>query len=142
MFIFINISPKIVSTEIKKNILTTKYNEVNLRNGPGLNHLIIYKILIKGYPLKVLEEFGNWRRIIDVNGISGWVSNSQLSEKKYSIVVSNEIYIYKFPDISSKKIAKVKKNLILKNEKCLKSWCLMKKDKIEGWILKKHLWGE
>ena len=36
--------------------MTTKYNEVNVRNGPGLNHLVIYKILIKGYPLKIISN--------------------------------------------------------------------------------------
>ena len=42
----------------------------------------------------------------------------------------------------SKKIAKVKKNLILENERCVNEWCFIKKEEIEGWILKKHLWGK
>ncbi len=142
LLVLINISPKPASTEIKKNILTTKYNEVNIRNGPGLNHLIIYKILIRGYPLEVLEEFKNWKRVVDMNGINGWISNSQLSEKTYVIVVASEEFIYKFPNKRSKKIAKVKRNLILENDKCIKEWCFIKKGEIEGWILSKYLWGK
>ena len=51
----------------KKIFFSTKYNEVNLRNGPGVNHLLIYKILKKGYPLLVIEKFENWYRVIDFN---------------------------------------------------------------------------
>ena len=45
----------------------------------------------------------------------GWVSNSQLTEKKYVIITSNSEYIYKFPNVRSKKIAKVMKNFVLEN---------------------------
>ena len=61
--------------------------------------------------MEVLEEFGNWKRITDVSGINGWISNSQLSEKDFVIVVPLEEFIYKFPNARSKKIAKVKKKL-------------------------------
>ena len=90
--------------------MTTKYNEVNVRNGPGLNHLVIYKILIKGYPLQIISNFENWSKISDVDGIEGWISNSQLTTKKYVIITSHNEFLYKFPDIKSKKIAKNKKD--------------------------------
>ena len=121
--------------------MTTKYNEVNVRNGPGLNHLVIYKILIKGYPLKIISNFENWSKISDVNGIMGWISNSQLTTKKYIIITSNNEFLYKFPDIKSKKIAKVMKNLVLENKKCNASWCFVKEKQIEGWVRKKGIWG-
>ena len=38
----------------KNKYLTTRYNEVNVRNGPGLNNLILFKILKKGYPLLII----------------------------------------------------------------------------------------
>ena len=122
--------------------MTTKYNEVNVRNGPGLNHLVIYKILIKGYPLKIISNFENWSKIVDVNGIEGWISNSQLTAKKYIIITSNSEFLYKFPNIKSKKIAKVMKNLVLENKKCNASWCFVKEKEIEGWVRKKGIWGD
>ncbi len=121
--------------------MTTRYNEVNIRNGPGLNHLVIYKILKKGYPLKIISNFENWSKVVDVNSIEGWVSNSQLTEKKYVIITSNTEFIYKFPDIKSKKIAKVMKNFILKNQKCNQDWCFIKDKGIKGWIRKRGIWG-
>jgi len=121
--------------------MTTKYNEVNVRNGPGLNHLVIYKILKKGYPLIIISNFENWSKVSDINGAMGWISNSQLTEKKYVIITSSYEYLYKFPNERSKKIAKVMKNFVLENEKCNVEWCFVKEKEIEGWVRKKGIWG-
>ena len=135
-----NIAPKSVRSELKNKIMTTKFNEVNVRNGPGLNHLKIYKILKKGYPLFVIDKFENWRKIIDINGIIGWVASSQLSGKHHVIVNVYQDYIYKFPLEKSKKVAIVKKNFIFEMKKCNPKWCLVKNKDIHGWIKKSSLW--
>ena len=68
--LIISITPNI-SLGLKKNkYLSTKYNEVNLRNGPGLNQLVLYKILIKGYPVEVTEVYENWYKVTDHK--KGW----------------------------------------------------------------------
>ena len=51
IFVFI-ITPNDSSGLKKNKYLSTRYNEVNLRNGPGLNQLILYKILAKGLSLR------------------------------------------------------------------------------------------
>ena len=121
--------------------MTTKYSEANVRNGPGLNHLVIYKILKKGYPLKIISNFENCSKVSDVNGIEGWISNSQLTEKKYVIITSKNEFLYKFPNKNSKKIAIALKNFILENKKCHGEWCLVQEKKIQGWVRKQGIWG-
>ena len=81
-----------------------------------------------------------WKRVVDINGINGWVANSQLSEKPYVIVEVIEDYLYKFPLEKSKKMALVKKNFIFEKERCNQKWCLVKKDNVKGWIKKRSLW--
>jgi len=136
-----NISPNVVRSETKKKFMTTKFNEVNVRNGPGLDHLKIYKIYKKGYPLEIIQKFENWKKVSDHQGLSGWISNSQLSDQKYVIMQEKEGYIFKFPNIESKKIALVKKNYVLKCEKCELDWCLIKDQKIKGWVKRQDVWG-
>jgi Uncharacterized protein conserved in bacteria len=68
-----------VDASKKNKYLTTRYDKVNVRNGPGLNNLILFKILKKGYPLLVIEKFENWYRVIDFNDNKGWISKTQLS---------------------------------------------------------------
>tara|TARA_B100001115_G_C15485601_1_gene229341 strand:- start:35 stop:505 length:471 start_codon:yes stop_codon:yes gene_type:complete len=141
LFVSLFIPPKEILSKIKKKIMSTKYNEVNVRNGPGLNHLVIYKIFKKGYPLKIISNFENWSKISDVDGIEGWISNSQLTSKKYVIITSNYEFLYKFPNTKSKKIAKVMKNFVLENKKCNLDWCFVKEKEIEGWVRKNGIWG-
>ena len=127
---------------MKKNkYLITKYNEVNVRNGPGLNNLILFKIFKKSYPLQVVEEFEGWYRVVDFDNRKGWVSKTQLSKRSAAIVIKSSEKIFKFPNSNSKVIAIVKKDYVFKIEKCRKKWCKMSNEIISGWILKKSLWG-
>ena len=120
---------------------STKFNEVNVRNGPGVNHLLIYKILVKGYPLKEISEFNNWKKIQDFSGRVGWISKSQLSRQKYIITVVPDIYLYKFPTNNSKKIAIVKNESLLKVIKDTEGWLLLESDDVKGWLKKSEVWG-
>ena len=53
--ILLSITFNKVDASKKNKYLTTRYDEVNVRNGPGLNNLVLFKILKKGYPLLVIE---------------------------------------------------------------------------------------
>lgn len=136
---FLTISEICYATKIK--FLSTKFNEVNVRNGPGLNHLLKYKILVEGYPLRVIDEFENWKKIEDFDGKIGWVSTSQLSIKKSIITLADKIYLYKFPSLNSKKIAIVEKNKVMNFIKEKGEWLLVESNNIKGWIKKDGTWG-
>ncbi len=130
-----------VDASKKNKYLTTRYDEVNVRNGPGLNNLILFKILKKGYPLLVVEKFENWYRVIDFNNNKGWISKTQLSNDSYVIMTRSSEKILKFPNYNSKILALAKINFIFKLEKCRKKWCKVTSDRIKGWVPKKSLWG-
>ncbi|MAI59954.1 MAG: hypothetical protein CMM92_02915 [Rickettsiales bacterium] len=130
-----------VDASKKNKYLTTRYDKVNVRNGPGLNNLILFKILKKGYPLLVIEKFENWYRVIDFNDNKGWISKTQLSNDPFVIMINGSEKILKFPNYNSKVLALVRMNYIFKLEKCRKKWCKVSSDKIRGWVPKKSLWG-
>ena len=139
--ILLSIAFNKVDASKKNKYLTTRYNEVNVRNGPGLNNLILFKILKKGYPLLVIEKFEDWYRVIDFDENKGWVSKTQLSNDSYVIMTRGTEKILKFPNNNSKILAFVKMNFILKLEKCRKKWCKVTSNNIKGWVPKKSLWG-
>ena len=140
IFVFIITSND--SSALKKNkYLSTRYNEVNLRNGPGLNQLVLYKILARGYPLKINEEYENWYKVVDYKNRVGWVSKTQLSNNNFVILTKDTEKIYKFPNFKSKQLALVKSGYILKILKCKIDWCKVEDPQVSGWILKRSLWG-
>ena len=121
--------------------MITKYDEVNVRNGPGLNNLILFTILKKGYPLLIVENFEDWFRVEDVEGRKGWISKTQLSSKSSAIVISDSEKIYKFPSITSKVLAIAKKNFVIEIIKCRENWCKVNEKEVKGWLNKDGLWG-
>ena len=125
----------------KKIFFSTKYNEVNVRNGPGTNHLIIYKIFNKGYPLVLLDEFDSWKKVADFKNRVGWISMSQLSKDRFGIINNNKTVLYMFPSIDQKKVAELGHSLTFKIKKCRVEWCKIEVDSIVGWIEKRKFWG-
>ncbi|MBS91581.1 MAG: hypothetical protein CMM95_00815 [Rickettsiales bacterium] len=142
ILVFSTISPNDLLGSKKKKFLATRYNEVNVRIGPGINHLKLYKILIKGYPLKIIEEFENWFKIQDYKKREGWVSKTQLNKESFAIITKLSSNLHKFPNSKSKILAIAEKEFIFKIIKCKKKWCNVSDTKeIKGWIKKKDLWG-
>lgn len=125
----------------KKNFLTTKYNKVNIRNGPSQKYFVIATLIKKGLPLQRLSTFDNWVQIKDIDGFVGWVSKSQLSDKQSGIVTKEYSYIYQFPNKNSKIIVKVFKNVLVDVNQCKISWCKIEIADYVGWITKDVIWG-
>jgi SH3-like domain-containing protein len=125
----------------KKNFFSTKYNEVNIRNGPGKKYFIIATLYQKGIPLKKLSVFDSWVQVEDIDGLKGWVSRSQLSDERHAFVIVESTHIHKYPNSKSKKIANLYKNVIVEVLKCKKEWCKIKIRGFNGWINKRYIWG-
>lgn len=123
----------------------TKSNHINARTGPEnfYNIKITYKK--KYLILKILNEYDEWYQTEDLEGEKAWIHKNFLSKqkkKKYiTIKDKNGIVCYKNPDKNSK-IAFESEYLVnfqLKN--CQDKFCLVSKEKIEGWCEKEKLWG-
>ena len=97
-FFFLPFFSNIYANE-KKQFLTLKKNEVNLRQGPSFEYPIklIYKK--KYLPVIILDKSGPWRNIKDFENNTGWIHVVLLSKKKYAINIKNNSIIYKKPTI-------------------------------------------
>ena len=127
------------SDDIKK-FFSTKYNEVNVRNGPGKNFYVIGKHLKKGLPILIIGEFDNWKRVVNYLGKEGWIASTQLSKKRFGII-TKETFLKSFPNLNSKNQLLLKKNVNFKIIKCRKNWCETKIADSTGWLNKKDFWG-
>ena len=134
------ITSKTNNVDVKK-FFSTKFNEVNIRNGPGINYFIIGKHLKKGLPLLVIGEFDNWKRIVNFLGVEGWVANSQISKKRFGITVVKRSEIKSFPKNNSKVLMVLGEKINFPIQKCNKEWCRIKYNNITGWVEKKNFWG-
>ena len=56
--------------------VSLKSNDANIRVGPSINYPIEIKYIIKNYPLKVLDEYEEWRKVEDFKKNVGWIHKS------------------------------------------------------------------
>lgn len=132
-----------------------KANETNLRRGPNLKYPIAWTYKVKGYPMEIVAEFENWRKLRDSDGEEGWVHESLVSGNRNVMIVANsylkpkaeyeerkkELLIFRYPDESSYPMARVELGNIAKVKKCELDWCKLKIDDYIGWVRKENLWG-
>ena len=126
--------PRIVSL---KNSLTY------MRSGPGKDFPVKFELKKKGYPLKVVAEFNNWRKVITLGNISGWVHTQLLSSIRTGLITKTTL-LKNMPTNSSNTLAKLLPNLLINIKKCDKKWCKIEivKNKIfVGWVQKATIWG-
>ncbi len=122
--------------------VSLKSDESNLRVGPSKNYPILIKYIVDNYPLKIIEEYKDWRKIIDLNNNSGWVHKSIIKSERYGITSNNDdknIYIHNTK--AGKIIGEINSNLVVYLSKCKIDWCLVSRDNHKGWIKKEFIWG-
>ena len=122
--------------------VSLKSNDANIRVGPSTNYPIAIKYIQKNYPLKILEEYDDWRKIEDLNNNNGWIHKSLISGNRTAIIVSNnDDKIKIFNTIEGIKIGNIGKGNIVSINKCKIDWCSISFNNYKGWIYKKNIWG-
>ncbi len=122
--------------------MSSKYDEVNVRSGPGKSFKIIYRYKVKGLPLIVLGKYDNWYKVKDLKNNIGWVSDHLLSKTRTVITLNENNFIFKDKKIAkSYPLFKADKNVTLKLIKCSKDVCKVNIKKKNGWIRKSDIWG-
>ena len=148
-FISIIIFSQICNAEIGKETglkipryISLKSNDANIRVGPSKNYPIEIKYIKKNYPLKVLEEYEDWRKVEDFQKNFGWIHKSLISGTRTGIVLSNDNKTIKLLNtLNGNVIGEIGNGNIIFLEKCKIDWCLVSLGDFKGWMDKKYIWG-
>ena len=120
---------------------TLRNDIVNLRQGPSFDYPIKIFYKKRFLPVLVQDSSGNFRKIRDHENNSGWIHISQLSKKKATIVIDEELIMFSASTIYSNPVALIKKGRLLKIKKCKIEWCKVYSGEFNGWVKKDSLWG-
>lgn len=121
--------------------VSLKGGEGNARRGPSLSHRIDWVFRHPGMPLRVVAEFGHWRRVEDQDGAGGWVHYSLLSGVRTAIVITDMAELRARPDGNGSVIARAEAGAIVRLNECNKDWCRVSGGGEKGWVVKTSLWG-
>ncbi len=132
-----------------------KAHETNLRKGPHIKYPIAWTYKQRGYPMQVVAEFENWRKLKDLDGSEGWVHENLINGVRNAVITKNELkrtdfpynipanesIIFLHPDEYSYPVARAQIGAIGKVKKCHQDWCQIKFSSAVGWVRKTNIWG-
>lgn len=121
--------------------VSLKGNEGNVRRGPSLSHRIDWVFRHSGMPLRVVAEFGHWRRVEDQDGAGGWIHYSLLSGVRTALVRKDMVQLHSRADGQSSVVARAEMGAIVRLHECNKDWCRVSGGGEKGWVPKSDIWG-
>ncbi|RQP06884.1 MAG: hypothetical protein D1H97_05475 [Paracoccus sp. BP8] len=121
--------------------VSLKGGEGNARRGPSLSHRIDWVFRHAGMPLRVVAEFGHWRRVEDQDGAGGWVHYSLLSGVRTAIVTKDMLDLLARPDPRGNVVARAEAGAIVRLHECTVDWCRVSGGGEKGWVPKTAIWG-
>ncbi|MEM1129413.1 MAG: SH3 domain-containing protein [Pseudomonadota bacterium] len=121
--------------------VSMKAASANVRRGPSLTHRVDWVYRHQGMPLIVTAEYGHWRRVMDRNGLGGWVHFALLSGTRTVLVEDTVLDIRARPDPDAPVRARAERGVIARLGACEGTWCRINTGGHRGWAPKDGLWG-
>lgn len=121
--------------------VSLRSNEINVRRGPGLDYRKDWVFHRSGLPVKVVDEYGDWRRIVDSDGAGGWVYHSLLSGRRTVLITAEMATLRDRPVETAVPVAKAEQGVVAQLRMCRARWCELEIKGVRGWALREQVWG-
>ncbi len=121
--------------------VSMKASEGNVRRGPSLTHRIDWVFRHQHMPLRIVAEYGHWRRVVDRDGAGGWVHYSLLSGSRTVIVEEDLLALRTNASDDAPLSAQLERGVIARLQECNLDWCRISAGGYRGWARKGALWG-
>ncbi|WND01362.1 SH3 domain-containing protein [Temperatibacter marinus] len=117
------------------------HNVANMRTGPSTDYPIKWVYHRKYYPLEVIDEYGPWRKVRDLDGTVGWMHTQVLSGRRTVLITKDGHSLTKEPILGSEKAIIADKGVIGRILSCATSWCRLEIDNVKAWAKTSTLYG-
>jgi SH3-like domain-containing protein len=114
----------------------------NVRRGPSLDQRVDWEFVRRGLPLQIVAEYGQWRRVRDVDGAAGWIHHTLLSGARTALVLGEApVPLRAEPDGAAAVRAMAEPGVVGRIEACGGDWCAIAAGGVEGWLPRAAIWG-
>ena len=121
--------------------VSLRAGEVNVRRGPGLNYRIDWVFQRTGLPVRIVDEYQNWRRVADSDDAGGWVFHALLTARRTALVTDPEVALRAEPSDVGQIEARAEQGVVAALRQCQPDWCELEAAGHRGWVRKTALWG-
>ena len=117
-------------------------SRVMMRTGPGRNFPANWEYRRAELPVKVIETYPNWRKIIDPDGASGWVQANLLSDTRTAVVRGGDVRaLHQRPNADAPVVWRVEAGVVGRLSECANGWCKLDMRGRMGYIEISEIWG-
>jgi len=120
-----------------------RFDDVNLRVGPGTNYPIDWVYRRRNLPVEIVFELGDWRQIRDQDNVTGWVRGPALWKRRSAMVRTQEVTLRASPNDQADPVAVLKPGVITHVRSCPagSAWCEVEIDAFRGWLKRAAVYG-
>jgi len=133
-------------TAMAAGMLAIAGDDINMRSGPGTGYETLWK-LDAGFPLELISTKGDWLKVRDFEGSSGWVHKKTTQKGTFAIVKANkgtdgQINVRKEPNLTAGVVAKAGYGVVFKVLQKQDGWAKVEHGQgVTGWVDGRLLWG-
>ena len=113
--------------------------KANVRTGPSLGYDILWTVA-QYTPFEILESKGQWQKVKDFAGETGWIHSSVLSDEPCLIVKTSAVNLREDPE-SKEVLWVLGKTFPLKFIEKKGNWLHVKGNEVNGWLHNSTVWG-
>jgi SH3-like domain-containing protein len=121
--------------------VSLRSSEINVRRGPGLDYRKDWVFHRAGLPVRIVEEYGDWRRIVDKDDAGGWVYHAMLTGRRTVQVTAVQAVLRAEPSETAAAVAMAEQGVVARLRACRPEWCEIEAEGHDGWIAKSAIWG-
>jgi SH3-like domain-containing protein len=122
--------------------VSLKFDVVNARSGPSDDHRLLWVYHVKGLPVQVVAEMGEWRRICDPDGSLSWVHERTTDGHRTVIrTQAGPAPIRRGPRDSAAVTAYLAPRALAAVDRCQQDWCRIHVGRAAGWVAAANVWG-
>lgn len=122
-------------------MVSVTVEDSSMRSGPGDKYPVVWTLGV-GFPLSAVEEQGEWYKVEDFDGDTGWIRKKVVGRAPHVIVKAEKANVRSGPSDRYKLIGKAKRGVVFQNLKVKGNWVKVKHGKgLSGWISRSLLWG-
>jgi SH3-like domain-containing protein len=125
--------------------VSVKAKPANVRVGPGTDYPLKWTFVRRFVPVEITAEFGQWRRVRDWDGKSGWMLGAMLSGRRTALaapwLTGKTIALRSYAGAKAPLVARVQPKVFVHLDGCNGRWCRVRVRGDDGYIRQTRLWG-
>ena len=115
--------------------------KARMRTGPGRNYPTSWVYQRKDLPVKVLDVYGEWRKVEDPDGTQGWMLRNLLADTRTGLVVGTVVEMRAAPHFNARINWRAAPGVVGRISRCDSGWCWFDVRGQGGYVEQSHIWG-